>query len=339
MIHSMKNKTGGVRMVKIKQGSVFDEKCDLIILPCSSNGNMTSWVTKEIVQNNLPLPNFKIPFSSIEFFSTDNKYRKAYYVGYAASVKGLSFSSLEAIEIIINKVVQFSKEEKIGIVNLPILGTGAGKLDYNNVIEIYINKLESSLTVFNVYIPDKQIAKVFIEKYNKNLKNYEITHNPRVFISYSWGDNNVQKWVIELVNELCKNGVNARVDKYHLKPGFDLPQWMTDELIKAEKVLLVCDKFYAEKANMRKAGVGWETLIVQGEMLSQGLNNKYIAIQFGDFDTNIPIYMKSKLAISKEEIDEDIDNLLVHLFEIDVAPQIGEVPKRIKEKLKAKVNI
>lgn len=321
-------------MIKVKQGSVFDEKCDLIILPCSSNGNMTNWVMNEIKQNNLPLTNMKIPFSSIEFISTENKYRKAYYVGYAASVRGADFSSIEAIEHIMDKVVQFTDEERIGIVNLPVLGTGAGNLDYSDVLSCYKDKLDSSDVVYNVFIPDRQVATVFIEKFGKELENSMKLHNPRVFISYAWGDEIVQKWVVELVNKLCENGVNARIDKYHLKPGFDLPQWMTDELIKAEKVLLVCDKFYAEKANMQKAGVGWETMIVQGDMLAQGLNNKYIAVSFGDFDTNIPIYMKSKLAINREDIDKDIDSLLVHLFDIDVAPEIKAVPKRILDKMK-----
>ncbi|MEN9984810.1 MAG: hypothetical protein RI925_312, partial [Pseudomonadota bacterium] len=31
---------------------------------------------------------------------------------------------------------------------------------------------------------------------------------------------------------------------------------------KARRVLLVCDVHYAEKADMRKAGVGWETMII-----------------------------------------------------------------------------
>ncbi len=46
-------------------------------------------------------------------------------------------------------------------------------------------------------------------------------------------------------------GVNARLDMFYLKLGQDLPQRMTNELIMADKVLLICDKYYAEKADNR----------------------------------------------------------------------------------------
>ena len=60
---------------------------------------------------------------------------------------------------------------------------------------------------------------------------------------------------------------------------------MTNELLKANKVLLVCDSHYAAKADMRKAGVGWETMIIQGDMMLQGeMNTKYVVIAFGDIE-------------------------------------------------------
>ena len=89
----------------------------------------------------------------------------------------------------------------------------------------------------------------------------------------------MKAWVVQLACRLRENGVDARLDHFHLKPGMDVPQWMTNELIKARRVLLVCDVHYAEKADMRKAGVGWETMIIQGDMLVQGeQNSKYIVI-------------------------------------------------------------
>ncbi len=115
----------------------------------------------------------------------------------------------------------------------------------------------------------------------------------------------------------------------------DLPQWMTNEVLKANKVLLVCDSYYAEKADMRKAGVGWETMIIQGDMMLQGeMNTKYIVIAYGDFEKNTPIYMRSKLGIAKDEIDKDINKLLAHIFELDLAPEIGKIPDWVMQKRK-----
>lgn len=137
-------------------------------------------------------------------------------------------------------------------------------------------------------------------------------------------------------------GVDARLDIFHLKPGQDLPQWMTNELIMADKVLLICDKYYAEKADNRKGGVGWETMIIQGDMLSRQEQNKYIAIlRDKNIDQSLPIYVKSKYALNwadKSHIDKEFDNLLLYLFDCDVEPPIGEIPLFIKKQLNKKTS-
>ncbi len=318
-------------MIKIIYGSVFDDKCDLVILPCSSTGSITRWVKTEINRNEIPFPSYNIPFGSVSFIDTQSKYRNANYVGYASSVKAKDYSDLTAIKEILERIKKYSDDKDISLVNIPVLGAGAGGLKHSEVIELYKSELEMSQIQFSIYIPDRDIANTFISE--ENIIKDDIFKNPRVLISYAWGNSDLQTWVKDLANKLCENGVNARLDKFHLKPGYDMPQWMTDEIIKADKVLLICDDYYAEKANIRKAGVGWETMIIQGDMLNQGLNNKYIAISVGNFDKNIPIYMKSKLAMSKEEVDTDLKHLLAHLFELDVAPIVKEIPTWIKDQI------
>ena len=132
-------------------------------------------------------------------------------------------------------------------------------------------------------------------------------------------------------------GVNARLDMFHLKPGQDLPQWMTNELIMADKVLLICDKYYAQKADNRKGGVGWETMIIQGDMLSRQDQNKYIAIlRDSDIDRSLPIYVKSRYALDwsgNRFTNKEFDELLLNLFDCDIEPPIGEIPDFVKEKL------
>lgn len=110
---------------------------------------------------------------------------------------------------------------------------------------------------------------------------------------------------------------------------------MTNEVLKASKVLLICDSNYAEKADTRRAGVGWETMIIQGDMMLQGeMNTKYVVVAFGDFEKNTPIYMKSKLGISREDVDRDFNLLLEQIFDIDAAPEIGSIPNWVKSKRK-----
>lgn len=322
-------------MLKVKRGSVFDEKCDLIVLPCSSSGSVTSWVKSEIEQNNLPFPSASIPFGQIRLLSTEARYTKADFVGYAASVDAKTTSSkLSAIEQISSDLITYCKQNDCSIVNIPLLGTGAGGLDSVEVFEVYERIVGRETCTVNVYTPDKKTYQLLLGRVSTdNNHNDDLIEHPRVFISYSWKDDSVKNWVFELAKNLCANGVDARLDRFHLRPGMDLPQWMTNELIKASKVLLVCDSHYAEKADMRKAGVGWETMIIQGDMMLQGdMNTKYIVIAYGDFEKNTPIYMKSKLGMSKTEVDKDINTLLQHIFEIDIAPEIGNIPEWVRQK-------
>lgn len=325
-------------MLKIKEGSVFDDKCDLLVLPGDSGGGVTQWVRSEIESNNLPYPSTKIPFGKVLFLPTNARYPKADFIAYAASVDARTItSSGAAIASILSDIVQYCKDNDCSIANLPILGTGAGGLNPGDVLDLYKKMLSNEAVQYNAYVPDRSTAKLYLS-WNAAAEASQklIEEHPRVFISYSWKDESVKSWALELAHKLCANGVDARLDRFHLRPGMDLPQWMTNEVLKANKVLLICDSHYAEKADMRRAGVGWETMIIQGDMMLQGeMNTKYIVVAFGDFEKNTPIYMKSKLGISREDIDRNFNLLLEHIFDIDAAPEIGAIPNWVKAKRKA----
>jgi hypothetical protein len=322
-------------MIYIVHGSIFDTKCDLLVLPCDSFGGVTSWVQQEIHDHSLPKLARKIPFGKAYFIIPNDKYEKSTYICYAASVNAQDTSSnLKAIKSIINDIVLFCDSNKCSIINIPVLGTGAGRLDYNDVIDLYKGLLTKLHIEVHVFIPDYEIARLFIEDNGKTAKDTIEYTNPRVFISYCQKDKKIEAWTTNIAAKLRQNGVDAILDKFNLKPGMDLPQWMTNEIIKAQKVLLICDKNYADRADIRKAGVGWETMIIQGDMLIQGENSsKYIAIACDGFDINVPIYIKTKLGITKEEIDSDFNTLLVSIFELDIAPELGKIPKWVMEKM------
>lgn len=324
-------------MIQLYKGSIFNSKCDLIIIPCDNEGGVTLSVQKELMVNNLPYLHKHVPAGDVLFVENTGNFSNASMIGFAASVDVNNKMSGENILYqIMQKIKSCCKEQALYKVNIPLLGTGAGRLSakssFNVMKSEFENDSEILLCVYafsaNIY---NELADESILSFRREIK------NPRVFISYTGTDTANRNWVKKFACRLRKCGVNARLDIFHLKPGQDLPQWMTNEIIMADKVLLICDKYYAEKADNRKGGVGWETMIIQGDMLSKQEQNKYIAIlRDVNIDQSLPVYVKSKYALNwtdESQVEKEFEELLLQLFDCDIEPPIGEIPSFIKDRL------
>lgn len=328
-------------MIKVIKGSIFDSKCDLIIIPCNNLGTVTFSVQKDLMINDLPYFNKKIPVGDVLFIENTKGFSNASMIGYAASVDAWkNCSSIDILHRIMKKIKNICQEQSIHKVNIPLLGTGAGGISVKDSYNVIKSEFTDNNILLCVYAFSEKIYKELSDE--KSYESVNTIKNPRVFISYTSTDIENRNWVKQFACKLRECGVDARLDIFHLKPGQDLPQWMTNELIMADKVLLICDKYYAEKADNRKGGVGWETMIIQGDMLSRQEQNKYIAIlRDKNIDQSLPIYVKSKYALNwadKSHIDKEFDNLLLYLFDCDVEPPIGEIPLFIKKQLNKKTS-
>lgn len=324
-------------MIQLFQGSIFDSKCDLIIIPCNNQGGIALSVKMEIMINDLPFPRKRIKEGDISFVENIGSFSNASVIGYAASVDVLKDStSVKMIQQIMRRINNYCQEYSLRKVNVPLLGTGAGRLSakesYNAMKAVFENISNVLLCIYA--ISEDMYFELAEEK--KQIAGNQIK-NPRVFISYTGTDISNRNWVKDFACKLRGAGVDARLDMFHLKPGQDLPQWMTNELIMADKVLLICDKYYAEKADSRKGGVGWETMIIQGDMLARQEQNKYIIIaRDSDIDHSLPVYVKSKYALNwadQHQDEKEFNELLLYLFDCDVVPPLGEIPSFIREKL------
>ena len=152
----------------------------------------------------------------------------------------------------------------------------------------------------------------------------------RVFISYAGSGLEHINWIIEIATKLRHHGIDARLDRWHLRHGMELPQWMTNELEMADKVLIISDELYREKADGQVGGVGWETRIIQGDMLDlPPENTKYLVVVRGpNFAQSIPRYLKAKFAIHwppTANKDEKLDEILLAINETYSPPPINEV--------------
>lgn len=103
---------------------------------------------------------------------------------------------------------------------------------------------------------------------------------PRLFVSYSWTSAQHAEWVLQLATELRESGVDVVLDKWDLKEGHDAHAFMESMVTEPTitKVILICDKAYADKADGRSGGVGTEAQIISGEIYAKTTQDKFVAV-------------------------------------------------------------
>lgn len=326
-------------MYELIKGSIFDKKCDMLVIPCNTFGGVTSGILSDMNENKIQYNSRNMNIGDVNFHFSINQGRNAWVIAFAAAVDASSSnkSKTSYIHRICEQIKTFCHENEIRLVNIPLLGTGAGGLEYKESFlvlkECFEREREVMLRIFaySDHVYDMLVNDNVVES-----NEYSIVKSPRVFISYAGDDLKNRNWVKNFACKLRENGVDARLDIFHLKAGEDLPQWMTNEIFMADKVLLICDKYYAKKADMKRGGVGWETMIIHGDMMSNIQTNKYICIvRTESIDIGMPIYTKSRYSLhwSDEDISEtEFKSLMYNIFDCDIAPEIGEIPTYIKKR-------
>jgi len=160
--------------------------------------------------------------------------------------------------------------------------------------------------------------------------------NPKLFISYSWSSAQHEQWVLQLGTELRESSVDVILDKWNLKEGNDANAFMEKMVADPDikKVVLVCDKKYAEKADRRSGGVGTEAQIISPEIYSKQDQSKFVAV-IAEKDENgkpyLPIYYKSRIYIDlsdNEQYAKNFEQLLRWVFDkpMYVKPELGLKP-------------
>ena len=163
---------------------------------------------------------------------------------------------------------------------------------------------------------------------NTNLKELEphfkgiSIDKPKVFVSYSWNPPSNQQNVFELIQKLELDEISVMYDRKDLYPGQDMNFFMESVLTsdKIDAVIIVCNKDYAEKANNRMGGVGYESEMILSEIRNDPLQRKYIPVVI-EHDENgelpLPNFLKSRLCVdlSKDGGYDDLVNAIRKLKE------------------------
>ena len=165
--------------------------------------------------------------------------------------------------------------------------------------------------------------------------------NPKLFISYSWSSLAHEKWVLDLATRLRESGVNVILDKWDLKEGQDALAFMEKMVSDSEieKVAIITDSAYAEKADGRAGGVGVETQIISKEVYDSQEQSKFVAV-VAELDENgnpcLPTYYKPRIYIDMSDPDassENFDKLLRWIYDkpLHTKPDIGRRPAFLDE--------
>lgn len=314
--------------VKLRLGDMFDGPADLIVLPCSTSGTITGFVARRLVQYSIPHPKTGMSLGEVEVMPFEGAEDIAQFVAFAASVRGNS-SSRSALESIGRALGSFTATNSaVKYVAAPLLGAGAGGVQS----ELVVAALRGGFS--ETAAPDATLAvhvlhqEVFDRlKGNRRIIEGQPKDTVRVFISHTSKTEEAVEWVKALGLYLIEQGIQARLDRFHLRRGMDLQQWMCNELSMARKVIVVCDEAYKEKADGRLGGVGWETMIIQGDIASLPPDStKYqVIVRARDLDKGLPIYLKTRYvyhAYDKEQDQAFREELVKELLDLPLDPTL-----------------
>ncbi len=305
---------------------------------------MTSTIKKDLVAYGLPTSIMATASGQVVFEICPKHFTISSVIGYSTSVKFTFMhpsSSDEILHNICSQIIAYCKDNELRFVIIPLLGAGAGRLSYLESYEIIRGCFEKEpYIIANIFALSQNVYELLKKTGTQSEPQSQTSADihPRVFMSYTGYDETNKNWVKELCVKLRKNGVDARCDIFHLKLGQSLPQWMTNEIGFAKKVLMICDKYYLSKVDSHRGGVGWETMIIQGDMLMNQDSGKYICIMREESpELSLPVYMRTNYALSftgNDICEEKFKELLLNIFECDITPEIGNIPQFIREKIK-----
>ena len=163
----------------------------------------------------------------------------------------------------------------------------------------------------------------------------------KVFVSYSWSSPEHEEWVLDLATSLRESGVDAILDKWDLQEGQEANAFMermvSDEEIK--KVIIVCDRTYAEKSNSREGGAGTEAQIISKELYQQEDQGKFVAVVTEKDEQGhayLPTYYASRIYIDFSDaarFSESFERLLrwIENKPIHKRPDLGKLPAYLED--------
>jgi hypothetical protein len=256
----------------------------------------------------------------------------AQFVAFAASVQAPGSSSPAAIEAIGRTLGAFTMQQpSVRAIAAPLLGAGAGGLQSEIVVtalrEGFLNSAAPGASLI-IHVLHREVFDRL--RGSRGALKSQSKQQVRVFISHTSSTPDHQEWVKQLALYLIDRSIQARLDYFHLRRGMDLPQWMCNELALAHKVIIVTDENYKQKADGRLGGVGWETMVIQGDIANLPPDStKYqVIVRAEDLNNGLPLYLKTRYTFHAKPSDWS------HAFREELVGELLDLP--LDERLEGK---
>jgi hypothetical protein len=287
--------------VKIRAGDVFGELADVAILPCDTNGELATFAKRTRERLKLPPPPPLLALGDLHAMPI--VHARVGRLAYAV-VRDERGSSVEVLHRVgCNMGTLAAGAPGIRVIASPLLGTGAGHVDLLPAISAVTKGFRETAppdAVLSLCTPGADRLdelKAWYESWQPTQK-----APPRVFISYAIANRRTAEWVAGLHEFLKGQGVDAVLDRWDLEATASLEKWMAGEFGRAEKVLIVSDEVYAQRANAGLGGVGYETALIAEDLRTDDKASKYVIVLLsGTKESGLPHYLQDRLALDCRE--------------------------------------
>jgi len=150
---------------------------------------------------------------------------------------------------------------------------------------------------------------------------------PRVFISYSHDSPEHKRWVANLATKLRKRGVDVILDQWDLGLGNDVPKFMEKGVYESDRVLMICTEPYVAKADEGEGGVGYEAMIVTGELIQDLGTSKFIPVVRQTCESpSRPKSLSTRLYVNLSEGQDEEGQFELLLRELHQVPKEEKPP-------------
>jgi len=178
-------------------------------------------------------------------------------------------------------------------------------------------------------IPNAQVIPVIKKEMT------QIQSNPKVFISYSWDNQEHEHWVLNLAEKLCDpGGIDVILDKWELnKLGSLLPNFMESSINEADRVILVLTPNYKLKTDKLEGGVGYEYSIISAKLFHNVKTTKFIPLlRQGSFEDSAPTGLSARIGVDFKDDTKFENSLEILLRDVHDKPKykkptVAQIPK------------